>query len=74
MIYIIAWTQEFRFWMTKKNSSFFGIVLDLKKKLRDKKQKGVVNIPSCDELCETQHNLGINKIEKHLRIEFLHWI
>ena len=21
--------------------------------------KGVVNIPSCDELCETQHNLGI---------------
>ena len=69
MIYIIAWTQEFRFWMTKKNSSFFGIVLDLEKIER---QKGVVNIPSCDELCETQHNLGTYKIEKHLRIEFLH--
>ena len=71
MIYIIAWTQEFRFWMTKKNSSFFGIVvLGLKEKIE--RQKGVVNIPSCDELCETQHNLGIYKIEKHLRIEFLH--
>ena len=69
MIYIIAGTQEFRFWMTKKKSSFFGIVLDLEKIER---QKGVVNIPSCDELCETQHNLGIYKIEKHLRIEFLH--
>ena len=68
MIYIIAWTQEFSFWITKK-SSFFGIVLDLEKIER---QKGVVNIPSCDELCETQHNLGIYKIEKHLRIEFLH--
>ena len=44
----------------------------LKEKIE--RQKGVVNIPSCDELCETQHNLSRYKIEKHLRIEFLHWI
>ena len=69
MIYINAWTQEFRFWMTKKFFLFWNRP-GLKEKIE--RQKGVVNIPSCDELCETQHNLGINKIEKHLRIEFLH--
>ena len=69
MIYIIPFIQV-SFLDDKKKFFLFWNRPGLKEKIE--RQKGVVNIPSCDELCETQHNLGINKIEKHLRFEFLH--